>query len=55
VAQLALTAFEDWSANVGLQWNPQNSTAERSEVNLQYKPADQSVINVGYRYQHDVL
>jgi LPS-assembly protein len=55
VAQVALTAFEDWSANVGLQWNPQTSQAERSEVNLQYKPADQSVINVGYRYQHDVL
>lgn len=55
VAQLALTAFEDWNADVGLQWNPQNSQAERAEANIQYKPGGQSVINVGYRYQRDVL
>jgi LPS-assembly protein len=55
VAQLALTAFEDWNADIGLQWNPQSSQAERTEVNIQYKPAGQSVINVGYRYQRDVL
>jgi LPS-assembly protein len=55
VAQLALTAFQDWSADIGLQWNPQSSKTERSEVNIQYKPSGQSVINVGYRYQRDVL
>jgi LPS-assembly protein len=55
VAQVALTAFENWSADVGLQWNPQGSRTERSELNIQYKPSGQSVINVGYRYQRDVL
>jgi len=55
VAQLALTAFEDWSADIGLQWNPQNSQTQRSSVNIQYKPSSQSVVNVGYRYQRDVL
>lgn len=55
VAQLALTAFQDWSADVGVQWNPQNSRTERSEVNVQYRPSGQSVVNVGYRYQRDVL
>ncbi len=55
VAQLALTAFQDWSADIGLQWNPQAAQTERSEVNIQYKPSGQAVINVGYRYQRDVL
>ncbi|MGH8140080.1 MAG: LPS-assembly protein LptD [Steroidobacteraceae bacterium] len=55
VAQLALTAFQDWSADLGLQWDPQTSRSERSQVNIQYKPAGESVINVGYRYQRDVL
>lgn len=55
VAQLALTAFQNWSADVGLQWNPQTHQTERSEVNVQYKTSGQSVINVGYRYQRDVL
>jgi LPS-assembly protein len=55
VAQLALTAFQDWSADIGLQWNPESSQTERSHVNIQYKPSGQSVINVGYRYQRSVL
>jgi LPS-assembly protein len=55
VAQIALTAFENWSADVGVQWNPQGSQTERSELNIQYKTSGQSVINVGYRYQRDVL
>ena len=55
VAQVALTAFQDWSADIGIQWNPQTSQTERSEVNVQYKTSGQSVINVGYRYQRDVL
>ncbi|MFL6600644.1 MAG: LPS-assembly protein LptD [Steroidobacteraceae bacterium] len=55
VAQVALTAFQDWSADIGLQWNPESSQTERSEVNIQYKPSGQSVVNVGYRYQRSVL
>jgi len=55
VAQLTLTAFQHWSADVALQWDPQNSRTERSEVNVQYKPAGDAVVNVGYRYQRQVL
>ena len=55
VAQVALTAFQDWSADIGVQWNPQTSQTERSEVNVQYKTSGQSVVNLGYRYQRDVL
>jgi len=53
VAQLALTAFQDWSADMGIQWNPQTSQSERSQVNIQYKPANNAVINLGYRYQRN--
>ena len=55
VAQVAVTAFQDWSGDIGVQWNPQTSQTERAEVNVQYKTAGQSVVNVGYRYQRDVL
>ncbi len=54
VAQLALTAFQDWSADAGVQWDPQNQGSERTQVNLQYKPASDSVINLGYRYERFV-
>jgi len=55
VAQLALTAFQDWSADVGVQWDPQNERSERTTVNLQYKPASDAVLNLAYRYERFVL
>jgi LPS-assembly protein len=51
VAQLALTAFKDWSADVGVQWDPQNERSERTQVNLQYKPSSDAVVNLSYRYE----
>jgi len=51
VAQLSLTAFQDWSADAGVQWDPQSHTSERTNVNLQYKPDVNKVLNFAYRYQ----
>jgi LPS-assembly protein len=53
-AQLALTAFQDWSADMGVQWDPQNGRSERTQVNLQYKPTSEAVINFAYRYERFV-
>jgi LPS-assembly protein len=51
VALVSLTAFDDWSAEIAAQWDPHNKTSERTSVNLQYKPAPDKVINLGYRYE----
>ena len=32
VAQVALTAFRNWGADLGLQWDPQTSSSERAHV-----------------------
>jgi LPS-assembly protein len=55
VAQLAVTAFRHWSADAGVQWDPQTQSSERTQVNLQYKSARDSVINLGYRYERAVF
>jgi LPS-assembly protein len=55
VAQLALTAFQNWSADFGVQWNPDTSERERMQARLQYRPGNESVVNVGYRFQRDRL
>lgn len=55
VAQVAVTAFDNWSGDIGVQWNPQTSQTERGDVNIQYKAGGQSVVNVGYRYQRSVI
>jgi LPS-assembly protein len=53
IAQLAITAWQNWNADVGVQWNPDASERERMHVQLQYRPASTSVVNLGYRYQRD--
>jgi LPS-assembly protein len=53
VAQVALTAYKDWNINLGYQWNPHSPHTDKSEVALQYRPAGDSVVNVGYRYRRD--
>ena len=55
VAQVALTAFKDWSADIGLQWNPEDDRKERAQVRLQYKPGPEKVVNAGYRFQRERL
>ncbi|HEY2276247.1 MAG TPA: LPS assembly protein LptD [Steroidobacteraceae bacterium] len=54
VAQLALTAFADWNADAGVQWDPGTQRSERTQLNLQYKPAPETVVNLSYRYQRFV-
>ncbi len=54
VAQLALTAFQHWSADAALQWDPQTSQTQRALVEVQYHPAHESVINLGYRFERGI-
>jgi len=55
VAQLALTAFQDWSADGALQWDPQTSQSQRAELEVQYRPAPDQVVNLGYRFERGIL
>lgn len=55
IARLELKAFEDWNVDLGLQWDPQQRRAERSEVRVQYRPAPRQVANIGYRFQRGRL
>jgi LPS-assembly protein len=53
VAEVALTAYKNWSVNLGEQWDPQTSASDRTIVELQFKPADDAVVNLAYRFQRD--
>lgn len=55
VAQLALTAFQHWSADAALQWDPQASQTQRALVQVQYHPAPDRVINIGYRFERGIF
>jgi LPS-assembly protein len=51
VVQVAVNAFQSWSADAAVQWDPQTQSSERTQVNLQYKPQNDSIINLAYRYE----
>ena len=55
VGQLTLSAFKNWNAGFGLQWDPTTSLRQREEINLQYRPSPDEVINLAYRFQRDLL
>jgi LPS-assembly protein len=51
VGQIQINAFKDWSSNVGLQWDTRTSQVIRTDVNIQFKPSPDKVINLAYRFQ----
>lgn len=55
VGEVVLSAFKNWNVDLNLQWNPADSQFERTFVQLQFKPGDESVINVAYRYQRSIV
>ncbi len=55
VGQLTVSAFKNWNAGFGLQWDPTTSLRQREEIDLQYRPSPEQVINLAYRFQRDLL
>jgi LPS-assembly protein len=55
VADVAVTAYKHFSFNFDYLWNPYTSQTDKSEVSLQYRPDPSRVVNIGYRFQQNVL
>lgn len=55
IAQVSLTAYKNWNLEAGVQWNPEDSRSERSQIRLQYRPDGDRVVNLAYRSQRDRL
>jgi LPS-assembly protein len=55
ITQFTINAFKNWNSNIALQWNPQASEFERADVNIQYKPAGDKVINLAYRFERGTI
>ena len=51
IAELDVTAFGDWNVGMGVQWDPNETRSEKGDVQLQYKPEFDRVVNVGYRFR----
>ena len=55
VGQLTVSAFKNWNAGIGMQWDPTTSLTQREEIDIQYRPSGEQVVNLAYRFQRDLL
>jgi len=55
VGEISVSAYKNWSVNLDYQWNPYTSQTDKNEILVQYHPDQNKVINVGYRFQQDIL
>jgi LPS-assembly protein len=55
VGELDLTAYQDWSVSFGIEWNPDVTQSEKGELSVQYRPAPDRVMNVGYRFRRGLI
>ncbi len=53
IGQLSLSAYKNWTFSLAVQWDPNRSRNERGDAFLQYRPAGNSTVNLGYNYQRD--
>jgi LPS-assembly protein len=51
IAELDVTAYGDWNVGMGVQWDPNETRSEKGDVQVQYKPEFDRVVNVGYRFR----
>ncbi len=55
IGEISLTAYRNISVNLDYQWNPYTSQTDKSEILVQYRPDPSKVVNLGYRFQEDIL
>jgi LPS-assembly protein len=55
VADVSVTAYKHFSFIFNYLWNPYTTQTDKSEVSLQYRPDPTRVVNIGYRFQQNIL
>ncbi len=55
ISEVSLTAYKHWTVNLDYQVNPDTAQTDKSEVLIQYRPDPSEVVNLGYRFQQNIL
>ena len=55
VGEVELTAWRSWGARAAVEWDAEQSNTLRGEASVQYRPAPDTVVNLGYRYREGLL
>jgi len=55
LGQMEVSAFKNWNARIGVQWDPHETRSEKGDARLQYAPSYNKVANLGYRFRRGSL
>ncbi|MEO8466562.1 MAG: LPS assembly protein LptD [Gammaproteobacteria bacterium] len=55
VAEVSIGIRDAWALDVGYQWNSETDATARVETRLEYRPKEDRLFGVGYRYRQGLL
>ncbi|MDX1507845.1 MAG: LPS assembly protein LptD [Woeseiaceae bacterium] len=55
IAEVRFLMYESWNFDFGHQWGTGDSGTTKSEARVQYRPANNKVLNFAYRFRRDSL
>ena len=55
VAEVGIGVRDAWALDVGYQWNSETSSTARTETRLEFRPKEDRLFGIGYRYRRDAL
>jgi LPS-assembly protein len=55
VAEVGIGVRDAWALDIGYQWNSETSSTARTETRLEFRPQDDRLFGIGYRYRRDTL
>jgi LPS-assembly protein len=55
VAEVGIGVRDSWALDLGYQWNSETSSTARTETRLEFRPQDDRLFGIGYRYRRGAL
>lgn len=55
IGEVGMQFSRRWNADIGYQWDPDRDSSSKAELRVQFRPADDRVVNLAYRFRRDEL
>ena len=55
IAEVGMNFSRRWNADVGYQWDPEATQSSKAEVRVQFRPDDERIVNLAYRFRRQEL
>ncbi len=55
VGEVSIGLRDTWNVDVGYQWNSETNSTARAETRFEYRPKEDRLLGMSYRYRRDLL